>query len=60
MLCSAAYFFLAKYSATALMMPQAVHAMITTLLVGQVFASELTGLPMDWTKPIVNTILILA
>ncbi|GAX73541.1 hypothetical protein CEUSTIGMA_g992.t1 [Chlamydomonas eustigma] len=60
MLCSTAYFFLVKYSVTAFMHPQAVHATITTLLVGQVFASELTGLPMDWTKPIVSTILFLA
>ena len=49
-----------QFPLTAVLSPEEAQALIMTLLVTHSVASDLTGLPLDWTQPIVTTLLTLA
>ena len=53
-------FFFAKFPLTAFLLPEEAAAALMTLLVAHSLASDLTGLPLDWTQPLVTTVLTFA
>ena len=54
------YFLLTKLPLTACLSSEEALALLMTLLVTHSLLSDLTGLPLDWTQPIINTVLTLA
>ncbi len=50
----------ATHPATRFLTPAQASGALVSLFVGQALAAELTGLPMDWTEPLLRAVLRLA